>query len=217
MGTSWNRQDHAGARSSPTPPAAILRPSRRSWQAKPNCGRSLKRRWSDGGCTMSGQSLFVDEVHRWNKAQQDALLPHVENGTVTFIGATTENPFFEVIGALISRSRVFQLRGLNQQETGDPAGPGPGGCRSRLSARRRIVMSPEARSAHHRSRQRRRTQCTECARAGGRVDAALGRRRNSHHVGRGAGVHPAAGSALRQGRRRPLRHHQRLHQVRARL
>jgi putative ATPase len=63
-------------------------------------------------------TLFVDEVHRWNKAQQDALLPHVENGTVTLIGATTENPYFEVIKALISRSRVFQLRSLNQEETG---------------------------------------------------------------------------------------------------
>lgn len=62
--------------------------------------------------------LFVDEVHRWNKAQQDALLPHVENGTFTLIGATTENPYFEVIKALISRSRVFQLRNLNQKETG---------------------------------------------------------------------------------------------------
>ena len=56
--------------------------------------------------------LFVDEVHRWNKAQQDALLPHVENGTITLIGATTENPYFEVIGALVSRSRIFQLRTL---------------------------------------------------------------------------------------------------------
>ncbi len=60
--------------------------------------------------------LFVDEVHRWNKAQQDALLPHVENGTVTLIGATTENPYFEVIGALVSRSRVFQLRPLGLEE-----------------------------------------------------------------------------------------------------
>jgi len=60
--------------------------------------------------------LFVDEVHRWNKAQQDALLPHVENGTVTFIGATTENPYFEVIGALVSRSRVFQLRPLGDHD-----------------------------------------------------------------------------------------------------
>ncbi len=60
--------------------------------------------------------LFVDEVHRWNKAQQDALLPHVENGTVTLIGATTENPYFEVIGALVSRSRVFQLRPLADKD-----------------------------------------------------------------------------------------------------
>jgi putative ATPase len=60
--------------------------------------------------------LFVDEVHRWNKAQQDALLPHVENGTVTLIGATTENPYFEVISALVSRSRVFQLRPLANQD-----------------------------------------------------------------------------------------------------
>jgi putative ATPase len=56
--------------------------------------------------------LLVDEIHRFNKAQQDALLPHVENGTVILIGATTENPYFEVIGALVSRSRVFQLRPL---------------------------------------------------------------------------------------------------------
>jgi len=62
--------------------------------------------------------LFVDEVHRWNKAQQDALLPHVEAGVVTLIGATTENPYYEVNKALISRSRVFQLRNLNQEETG---------------------------------------------------------------------------------------------------
>lgn len=60
--------------------------------------------------------LFVDEVHRWNKAQQDALLPHVENGTITLIGATTENPYFEVIGALVSRSRVFQLRSLEDDD-----------------------------------------------------------------------------------------------------
>lgn len=58
--------------------------------------------------------LFVDEVHRWNKAQQDALLPHVEDGTIVFIGATTENPYFSVIGALVSRSRVFQLRPLEE-------------------------------------------------------------------------------------------------------
>lgn len=57
--------------------------------------------------------LFVDEIHRFNKAQQDALLPHVEDGTVTLIGATTENPFFEVNKALVSRSTVFQLKPLS--------------------------------------------------------------------------------------------------------
>ncbi len=60
--------------------------------------------------------LFVDEVHRWNKAQQDALLPHVESGMITLIGATTENPYFDVIPALVSRSRIFQLEPLNQQQ-----------------------------------------------------------------------------------------------------
>jgi putative ATPase len=59
--------------------------------------------------------LFVDEVHRWNKAQQDALLPWVENGTVILIGATTENPFFEVNRALVSRSRIFQLKPLTPE------------------------------------------------------------------------------------------------------
>jgi putative ATPase len=59
--------------------------------------------------------LFVDEVHRWNKAQQDGLLPHVENGTITLIGATTENPYFEVISALVSRSRIFQLKALTDE------------------------------------------------------------------------------------------------------
>ncbi|HZW03741.1 MAG TPA: AAA family ATPase [Anaerolineaceae bacterium] len=59
--------------------------------------------------------LFVDEVHRWNKAQQDALLPHVESGMITLIGATTENPYFDVIPALVSRSRIFQLNPLGEE------------------------------------------------------------------------------------------------------
>lgn len=60
--------------------------------------------------------LFIDEVHRWNKAQQDALLPFVEKGILTFIGATTENPSFEVISPLLSRSRVFVLQQLQPAE-----------------------------------------------------------------------------------------------------
>jgi putative ATPase len=57
--------------------------------------------------------LFVDEVHRFNKAQQDALLPNVESGVLILIGATTENPYFEVNKALVSRSRIFQLKPLD--------------------------------------------------------------------------------------------------------
>ncbi|GAC1656602.1 MAG: replication-associated recombination protein A [Candidatus Dormibacteraceae bacterium] len=60
--------------------------------------------------------LFIDELHRWNKAQQDAILPHVEDGTVTLIGATTENPSFEIISPLLSRTRVFRLEALAETE-----------------------------------------------------------------------------------------------------
>ena len=65
------------------------------------------------GMSMKKTILFIDEIHRFNKAQQDALLPYVEDGTVTLIGATTENPYFEVNRALVSRSRIFQLRPLS--------------------------------------------------------------------------------------------------------
>jgi putative ATPase len=67
---------------------------------------------------MQGQRtiLFVDEIHRFNKAQQDVILPHVEDGTITFIGATTENPSFEVIAPLLSRSRVFTLKALSPEQ-----------------------------------------------------------------------------------------------------
>lgn len=65
------------------------------------------------GMTRKKTILFIDEIHRFNKAQQDALLPHVEDGTITLIGATTENPYFEVNKALVSRSRIFQLLPLD--------------------------------------------------------------------------------------------------------
>jgi putative ATPase len=67
---------------------------------------------------MSGQGtiLFIDEIHRFNKAQQDVVLPYVENGDITLLGATTENPSFEVISALLSRSRVYVLRPLTEDD-----------------------------------------------------------------------------------------------------
>src|SRR5882672_5187247 len=69
---------------------------------------------ADGRWELHGRPtvLFVDEIHRFNKAQQDALLPHVEKGTVVLFGATTENPSFEVIAPLLSRSRVVVLKAL---------------------------------------------------------------------------------------------------------
>lgn len=63
-----------------------------------------------------GTILFVDEIHRFNKAQQDAFLPHVEDGTVVLVGATTENPSFEVNSALLSRSRVYRMERLSEEE-----------------------------------------------------------------------------------------------------
>ena len=62
--------------------------------------------------------LFLDEIHRFNKAQQDALLPHVEDGTITLVGATTENPYFEVNAALLSRMRVWRLEPLSDEDVG---------------------------------------------------------------------------------------------------
>src|SRR2546428_1164272 len=68
----------------------------------------------NGGRTV----LFIDEIHRFNKAQQDALLPQVEDGTITLIGATTENPYFEVNNALLSRLRVWRLEPLADDQVG---------------------------------------------------------------------------------------------------
>jgi len=74
------------------------------------------REWIDQG---GGSSvLFIDEIHRFNKSQQDALLPQVEDGTITLIGATTENPYFEVNSALLSRLRVFRLEPLTDEQVG---------------------------------------------------------------------------------------------------
>ena len=74
------------------------------------------RDWADRGGAST--VLFIDEIHRFNKAQQDALLPHVEEGVVTLIGATTENPYFEVNSALLSRCRVLTLEALDDESVG---------------------------------------------------------------------------------------------------
>jgi len=88
--------------------------------------------------------LFVDEIHRFSRSQQDAFLPHVEDGTITLIGATTENPSFEVNAALLSRCRVVTLRALTEEEVGqllDRAVTAPEGLGGKPT------LSPEAREA----------------------------------------------------------------------
>ena len=94
--------------------------------------------------------LFIDEIHRFNKAQQDALLPYVEDGTITLTGTTTENPYFEVNSALLSRMRVWRLEALTDEEVAtvvrralDDDGARP---RRRARARRRRRPRPRTRS-----------------------------------------------------------------------
>ena len=87
--------------------------------------------------------LFVDEIHRFNKAQQDVILPHVEDGTVTFIGATTENPSFEVNAPLLSRCRVFTLQSLTEEQVSDIVTRAIGDPQRGLAALE-ITIAPEA-------------------------------------------------------------------------
>ena len=98
--------------------------------------------------------LFIDEIHRFNKAQQDAFLPYVERGDIILIGATTENPSFEVIAALLSRSRVYALRALTVPEIvtllrARPAGGGPGSLRRTAGADRHLLQRRRAAGLQH--------------------------------------------------------------------
>ena len=100
-----------------------------------------KRRRAEHG---EDSVLFVDEAHRFNKSQQDAFLPHVENGTVVFIGATTENPSFELNNALLSRARVYVLEALGEEAVGVVIDRALADDERGLGARR-IEMAPELR------------------------------------------------------------------------
>lgn len=86
-----------------------------------SAGKADVKKVIDEAKTLFGQKtiLFLDEIHRFNKAQQDFLLPYVENGTITFIGATTENPSFSVISALLSRTQVFVLESHTSEDIGN--------------------------------------------------------------------------------------------------
>ena len=106
-----------------------------------------------------GTILFLDEIHRFNKAQQDALLPAVEDGTLVLIGATTENPFFEVNPPLRSRSTLFRLDPLDGDALRDPRGAWPRSARDHGHGRRR--------RSDRRARRRRRPPGPDVDRGGG--------------------------------------------------
>ncbi len=150
--------------------------------------------------------LFVDEVHRFNKAQQDAFLPHVESGLLTFIGATTENPSFEVNGALLSRAQVYVLESLGAEDLDRLVVRGfeAEGIDVTEEARKRIVEYADGDG-------RRAFNLVELLASAARAERAPGRGRGVRRR-RGHAIRPA----LRQGRRELLRPDLRAAQVGAR-
>ena len=166
-------------------------------------GRARERLGAQGQRTV----LFIDEIHRFNKAQQDALLPVVESGLVTLIGATTENPFHSIIGALVSRCRLYEFEGHSR-------GRPPGRARARSGRAGRAVRR-RARCSPRSPRRPRATRATRSRRSSSRTStrsrAASGA--VAERGRRGGGAAPSG--ALRPRRRPPLRHDLGVHQERA--
>jgi putative ATPase len=132
--------------------------------------RARERRRASGRPTI----LFLDEIHRFNKAQQDALLPAVEDGTLTLIGATTENPYFEVNTALLSRAQDYELQPL-EPEGGRTAAPGD----ERSRARDRRAAGGERGGAGDAGHPQRRRRPGRARRPGASGGAGQRRRRRS--------------------------------------
>ena len=156
--------------------------------------------------------LFLDEIHRFNKAQQDALLPAVEEGLVTLIGATTENPYFEVNSALLSRSQVYELRGLEAEQIATVieralADPARGIAAPPEIEPDALALLAERSGGDARTALGALERAVEAARAGSHAD------RSRHRRGRVA----AQGGDLRQAGRSPLRLRLGADQVDARL
>ena len=125
--------------------------------------------------------LFVDEIHRFNKAQQDAFLPYVERGTIRLIGATTENPSFEIISALLSRCRVYTLQPLSEDADRRAASPRAQRPASAASARSASTADEDALATHRRLLQRRRAQRLQRTRC--RREPSPERQHIHHHRG----------------------------------
>ena len=158
------------------------------------------------GASGAGTILFLDEIHRFNKAQQDALLPAVEEGVVTLIGATTENPYFEVNSALLSRAQIYELEPLADDDLAVVVRRGVAELEAEVSEE---IVELIARRAGGDARNA--LNILELA----STDGARGRGADRRGARRGCG--PQASAGLRQGRRCPLRLHLRVHQVHARL
>ena len=170
--------------------------------------RAEHRRQTNGQATI----FFLDEIHRFNKAQQDALLPAVEEGLLTLIGATTENPYFEVNSALLSRAQIYELRPLTAEQVAEL-------LRRALQDPERGIADPPERARRRdrvprRALRRRRARRIQRSRARLRNRAAP-RRRGHDRARRGRDADE--GDPLRQGRRQALRLHLGLDQGDARL
>ncbi len=153
--------------------------------------------------------LFIDEIHRFNKGQQDALLGAVEKGTITLIGATTENPSFEVNSALLSRSQVYVLRPLTDEEMVQLLKNALAG--DELLKERNIELKENGSSA-----QSCRWRCPPAAQPAGTGSIITTFGAGSHHRWAGDGRGPAESGAVRQERGAALRRDFRFHQIHSR-
>ena len=190
---------------SPQPPACTSSRSRPSSPAWPTSRPS--RPPAAAARPAQRTLLFVDEIHRFNRAQQDGFLPFVEDGTIVLVGATTENPSFELNGALLSRAQVLVLSRLDEAALDHAPRTAPRPSRPAAAARRR-----RPRSALRHGRRRRALRAQH-----GRAAARLAARRAALDAAGLAELHQPPRRALRQGARGALQPDLRAAQVDARL
>ena len=210
VGAARHRQDDARHLVSPATGRPLPRAvgGHRRREGRPAVVEEARRALGETGAQTV---LFVDEVHRFSKTQQDALLPSVENRWVTLVAATTENPFFSVISPLLSRSLLLTLEPLTDDDV-------RGSCTARWptsAGSAAAIESPTTPRPPRPAGRRRRPPVAH--RAGGGAGAALGHGRRGRPARRRPEPRRPGRGALRPRRRPALRRHQRLHQVDPRL
>ena len=162
LGPARHRQDHHRAPARRAREPAFRAALGRVLRASPTSSAASRRRRS-GASTGEGTLLFVDEIHRFNRAQQDGFLPVVETGTVVLVGATTENPSFALNGALLSRCQVLVLRRLDDAALEQLL------QRAESAIGRPLPLTPEARAGAARHGRRRRALPAQHGRAARRA------------------------------------------------